>query len=174
MRSSREATVSPRRCLSRSRSAIWRWYSGSASKARFASAMEFKNPEMFSFVMALFLCDGIIVPSRWGKKGTQGPARCTGGCLGVAPAGGGAVVQGHPELTGVWPYSLLALVPSAGDGVSAQSPLWASVVSQPSLLAQPTRWPCPLSHEALAVPLALPSGIRPLPYRRAWLSHPSP
>src|SRR5882724_3071401 len=100
MRSSREATVSPRRCLSRSSSAIWRWYSGSASKARFASAMELRNPEMFSFVMALFLCDGIIVPSPLRKKGTQGPARYTGGCLSVAPAGGGEVVQSHPELVG--------------------------------------------------------------------------
>src|SRR5882724_1056353 len=127
MRSSREATVSPRRCLSRSSSAIWRWYSGSASKARFASAMELRNPEMFSFVMALFLCDGIIVPSLWGKKGSRDLAGYTCRFAAVAPAGGGVVVQDHPELTGVWPYSLLALVPSASDGVSAQSPLRASV-----------------------------------------------
>src|SRR6266850_7779508 len=96
MRSSREATVSPRRCLSRSSSAIWRWYSGSASKARFASAMELRNPEMFSFVMA-FSYHVSIVPHALDEREPEGPARYTGGCFGIAPAGGGTVVQGHPD-----------------------------------------------------------------------------
>jgi len=55
----------------RSSSAIWRWYSWLCVESPLRLGDGLRNPEMFSFVMALFLCDGIIVPSLWGKKGSR-------------------------------------------------------------------------------------------------------
>jgi len=114
-----------------------------ASKARFASAMELRNPEMFSFAW-LFSCHVSIVPHALDERDPK-PARYTGGAS-DCPCWGRKVAAAHPDHLASEPGSSRSLLRSVQGLVLrlVSVALRASAVSQPSLLASEKRALSPL------------------------------